>query len=94
MPKFGGYDFALVVTLWVDQVYQGVPMYQAHYRRGGLSRYSWRSGSVSMGRPRRSTPMRTYEYAQILAGYKRVLRSLNVPGVYGDSLLSHEQPPM
>ena len=25
MPKFGGYDFALVVTLGADQVYQGVP---------------------------------------------------------------------
>ena len=34
MPKFGGYDFALVVTCGPDQVYQGVPMYQTHYRGG------------------------------------------------------------
>ena len=27
MPKFGGYDFALVRNLRVDQVYQGLPMY-------------------------------------------------------------------
>ena len=40
--------------------------------------------------------MRTYEYAQILAG-TTVQEGPEVPqcpGIYGDSLLSHEQPPM
>ena len=34
MSKFGNYDFALVVTCGSTRVYQGVPLYQAHYRRG------------------------------------------------------------
>ena len=32
MPKFGCYDFALVVDLSIDKVYQSVPMHQAHHR--------------------------------------------------------------
>ena len=37
--------------------------------------------------------MRTYEYAQIPAGHQGP-EIPQCPGVYGDSLLSHEQPPM
>ena len=67
MPKFGGYDFALVVTCWLTRFTRlfCVPSTLPERR---LSRYSWRSGFVSMGRPKRSTPMRTYEYALTPAG--------------------------
>ena len=68
MPKFGGYDFALVVTCGLarfTEVCSHVPSTLPGRR---LSRYPWRSDFVSMGRPRRSTPMRTYEHAQIPAG--------------------------
>ena len=66
MPKFGGYDFALVVTCGLSRFTRVHPCTK-HITGERLSRYSWTSGFVSMGRPRRSTPMRTYEYAQIPA---------------------------
>ena len=67
MPKFEGNDFALVVTCGLTRFTRcsHVPSTLPGRR---LSRYSWRSGFVSMGHPRRSTLMRTYEYAQIPAG--------------------------
>ena len=67
MPKFGGYDFALVVSCGLTR-FTRVPHVPSTLPGRRLSRYSWRSGFVSMGRPRRSTPMRMYEYAQIPAG--------------------------
>ena len=67
MPRFGGYDFALVVTCGLIRSTRVFPCTK-HITGEETIRYSWRSGFVSMGRPKRSTPMRMYECAQILAG--------------------------
>ena len=67
MPKFGGYDFALLVTCRLTGL-PGCSHVPKTLPGRRLTRYSWRSGFVSMGRPKRSTPMRTYHYAQIPAG--------------------------
>ena len=47
MSKVGGYDFALVVTCGLTSL-PGC----SHVPSRRLSRYSWRSGFVSMGRPK------------------------------------------
>ena len=67
MPKLGGYDFALVVTCGLTRFTRVFPCTK-HVTGEEVSRYSWRSGSVSMGHPKRSTRTRTSEYAPILAG--------------------------
>ena len=71
MPKFWGHDFALVVTCGLTGFSRVSPC-RKHILRGGDYQDTpgllERSGFVSMGRPKRSTPMRMYECAQILAG--------------------------
>ena len=93
MPKFGGYDFALCGNLLVDQVYQGVPMYRAHYRGGD---YQDTPGGVvlclwdAQGDQLRWGRTSTLRYWLVQEGPEIP----QCPGVYGDSLLAHEQPPM
>ena len=65
MPKFGGNDFALVVTCGLTRFTRVFPCTK-HIT--GEETIKILLEEWSMGRPRRLTPMRTYEYAQILAG--------------------------
>ena len=67
MPKSGGYDFALVVTCGLTRFTRVFPCTK-HITGEETIKYSWRSGFVSMGRPKRSTPTRTYEYGEIPVG--------------------------
>ena len=67
MPKFRGYDFALVVTCGLTRFTRVFPCLNTSLARRP-SRYSWKSPSVSMGHPKRLTQTRTSEYTQTLAG--------------------------
>ena len=58
MPKFGGHDFALVVTCGLTS-FNGCSLVPSTLPERRPSTYSWRSGFVSMGRRKRPTPMRT-----------------------------------
>ena len=67
MVKFGGCDFALVVTCGLTRstrVFHALN--RSPVRRP--SRYSLKSGSVSMGHPKKLTQTRMSEYAPRLAG--------------------------
>ena len=48
---------------------------------------------MSMGRPKRSTPMRTYEYA-LTPAVQEGPEIPQCPSVHGEPLLSYEQPAM
>ena len=89
-PKFGGYDFALVVTCGLTRVTRVFPCTKHITGEGIYQRYAWKSGSVSMGHPKRLTQTMTPEYAPTLAWYKRVLRSLNVHVSTGIPYYSYE----
>ena len=65
MPKFEGYDFALVVTCGLTRFTRVFPCTRAVRRS---SRYSWKSGSVDMGHLKRLTHIKMPEYAPTLAG--------------------------
>ena len=67
MPKFGGYDFALVVTCRLTRFTRCSHALNTSPARRP-SRYSWKSGSVSMGHPKRLTQTKISEYAPTLAG--------------------------
>ena len=67
MPKFGGYDFAPVVTCGLTSL-PGCSHALNTSPARTPSRYSWKSGSVPMGLPKRLTQTNMSEYAPTLAG--------------------------
>ena len=67
MPKFGDYDFAVVVACGLTRFTRVFPCTK-HIAGEETIKILLEEGFVSMGPPGRSTLMRMYECAQIPAG--------------------------
>ena len=67
MPKFEGYDFTPVVTCGLIRLTRVFPCTK-HITGEETIKILLEEWFCVMGHPRRSTPVRTYEYAQIPAG--------------------------
>ena len=77
MPKFGGYDFALVVTCWLTRFTRVLPCTK-HITSEETIKILLAEWFRVYGAPKKSTQTRTSEYGSDTGWYNRVLRSLNV----------------
>ena len=93
MPRFGGYDFALVVGLLDDQVYLSVTMHQTHHRGGHHQDTPPRVILCLMGTQRqkfRQVPQSTLRHWLV----QETPEVRQYPSVYAGSLHLYEYSPM